>query len=222
MKKGHRVIGYVVIFDSRYHTDQSLSYANFYADWESRHGSFQNYVTVSSHMLCVIPDSLPFTRAAVLPLSLSTAAHGLYSKSTLSLRLPPHAQDGKVLVVWGGSSSVGSSTIQLAVASGITVLTTASAKNEDYVRSLGAKWVVDYSSPTAVDEIVKTLEGKEVIGAFNVIGDAEITTSCAEILTRFGGGIVATSRPFFGELPKSVESKASECFHLSNNNLVLT
>jgi NADPH:quinone reductase-like Zn-dependent oxidoreductase len=41
---------------------------------------------------------------------------------------------GKTLLVWGGSTSVGSNAIQLGVAAGYEVVTTASPKNFDYVR----------------------------------------------------------------------------------------
>lgn len=44
----------------------------------------------------------------------------------------------KTLLVHGGSGGVGSITIQLAVEKGIKVVATASAKNQEYVQSLGA------------------------------------------------------------------------------------
>jgi NADPH:quinone reductase-like Zn-dependent oxidoreductase len=70
----------------------------------------------------------------------------------------------------GGASSVGSSAIQLAVAAGYEVITTASPKNFDYVKKLGASQVFDYKSPTVVSDLLDAFEGKTSLGAFDTIG----------------------------------------------------
>jgi NADPH:quinone reductase-like Zn-dependent oxidoreductase len=71
---------------------------------------------------------------------MSTAACGLFQEDHLALQrssaLPKPTS--KTLLVWGGSTSVGSNAIQLAVAAGYEVFTTASPKNFDYVKKLGA------------------------------------------------------------------------------------
>ncbi len=97
----------------------------------------------------------------MLPLSVTTAASGLFQKANLGLPYPSvDAKDvDETLLVLGASSSVGSSAVQLAVASGFTVIATASKKNHDYVRSLGASEVVDHSSPTVIDDLVGLLKG---------------------------------------------------------------
>ena len=51
------------------------------------------------------------------------------------------------LFVYGGSSSVGQYAIQLAKLSGYKVVTTASKRNHELVRGLGADLVFDVSSP---------------------------------------------------------------------------
>lgn len=50
--------------------------------------------------------------------------------------------------------------IQLATLSGLQVIATASPKNTEFLISLGAKYVVDYSSPSATEEIQKITNGK--------------------------------------------------------------
>ncbi|KAJ5246254.1 alcohol dehydrogenase [Penicillium chermesinum] len=96
--------------------------------------AFQAYSTCREVLMAEVPDSLPLANAAVLPLGFSTAASGLY----INLKLPLPSLDpkptGKKILIWGGSSSVGSSTIQLAVASGLEVLTTASPANHEYAK----------------------------------------------------------------------------------------
>jgi NADPH:quinone reductase-like Zn-dependent oxidoreductase len=102
-------------------------------------------------------------------LALSTAAHGLYQKDMLNLPLPTNDPKsiGKALVVWGGSSAVGAATIQLAKASGLEVIATASPRNFDMVKGLGASAVFDYSSASIVDDIVARLKDKNVAGAYD-------------------------------------------------------
>lgn len=92
----------------------------------SSEGAFQAYTVLIEDMASHIPDSLSFESAAVLPLGLSTAVSGLFLKDQLALQLPSvlsKASTKKTLLVWGGSTSVGSNAIQLAVAAGYEVIT---------------------------------------------------------------------------------------------------
>lgn len=50
--------------------------------------------------------------------------------------------------------------VQIAKLSGYRVIATASRHNFDYVKSIGADFVVDYNDDTVVEEIVKLSEGK--------------------------------------------------------------
>ena len=96
--------------------------------------------------ICELPYEIPTANGVVLPLGISTAAAGLFQKDFLKLPLPtedPEKLD-RTVVIWGGSSSVGSCAIQLAVAAGADVITTASPSNFEYVKKLGAKSVFDY------------------------------------------------------------------------------
>lgn len=130
-------------------------------------GAFQTYTVLVDHMTAPIPDVLSYEAAAVLPLGISTAACGLFQKDHLALQYPSARPQptGKTLLIWGGSTSVGSNAIQLAVAAGYDVVTTASPRNFDYVRKLGACEVFDYSAKTVVRDIVKALNGKTIAGA---------------------------------------------------------
>ena len=124
-------------------------------------GAFQDYVVLLAHMASPIPDDLAFEDAAVLPLGVSTAACGLFQKDFLAMKAPSaaHEPTGKTLIVWGGSTSVGSNAIQLAVAAGYEVVTTASPRNFDYVKRLGASQAFDYRSKTVVADIVAACQG---------------------------------------------------------------
>jgi D-arabinose 1-dehydrogenase-like Zn-dependent alcohol dehydrogenase len=133
-------------------------------------GAFQRYVVLMDHMMSPIPDSMSFEQAAVLPLQLSTAAVGLFEQKGLGLSLPKRdpVDRGETVLVWGGSTGVGSNAIQLARNAGYRVVSTASARNFDYLRSLGAAAVVDRNSRTAIDELVSAIGGSSLAGSLAV------------------------------------------------------
>ncbi len=133
-------------------------------------GAFQHYAVLRSDLVSPIPDALPFEQAAVLPLTLSTAATGLFQADHLGLDLPgPHpVERPDTVLVWGGSTSVGSNAIQLARNAGYQVVATASARNFGYVRSLGASGAVDYHSRTAVDELVALIGDRPLAGTMAI------------------------------------------------------
>lgn len=145
-------------------------------------GAFQDYTVVLAHMAAPIPSTMSYEHAVVLPLALSTAACGLFQKDHLALNYPSATPKptGKTLLIWGGSTSVGSNAIQLAVAAGYEVITTSSPRNFGYVKRLGARQVFDYNSPTVVADIVGAFKGKTIAGALAVgTGSAE---ACADIV----------------------------------------
>lgn len=58
----------------------------------------------------------------------------------------------------------GNAAIQLAKLSGLTVITTASPKHNEYLKSLGADYVLPYSDPNTPAEIKKITKGKLYLG----------------------------------------------------------
>lgn len=146
-------------------------------------GAFQRYTVVLERMACPIPDAMAFEDAAVLPLALSTAACSLFQDDHLGLHYPSAAAvpTGETVLVWGGATSVGSNAIQLAVAAGYEVITTASPHNFAYVTSLGASQVFDYASPTVVPDLIAAFSGRTLAGAI-AIG----TTSAAAAIQIVG------------------------------------
>jgi NADPH:quinone reductase-like Zn-dependent oxidoreductase len=133
-------------------------------------------------MASPIPSFMSYGKACVLPLCLSIAACGLFQKDFLALPYPivSPKPSGKTLLVWGGSTSVGSNAIQLAVAVGHEVITTALPQNFDYVRRLGAVEVFDYRSKMIVKDIIEALRNRESAGAFAI--DTGSLKACIEIL----------------------------------------
>lgn len=134
-------------------------------------GAFQNYTLVQEIFTSHIPSTLSHQDAAVIPLGLTTAVAGLFQEDFMNLQLPsvpPQAPTGKTVLIWGGSTSVGSNAIQLAVAAGYEVFTTCSPRNFDYVKTLGASQAFDYNSKTVVKDVIAALKDKEVAGAYAI------------------------------------------------------
>lgn len=74
--------------------------------------AFQRFSTCRELLVAKVPDSLPLANAAVLPISVSTASAGLYKPHGLPLPSLDPKPTGKSILIWGGSSSCGSSAIQ--------------------------------------------------------------------------------------------------------------
>ncbi|EUC27719.1 hypothetical protein COCVIDRAFT_19901 [Bipolaris victoriae FI3] len=186
---GDRVLGDAVSIDQRSN--------------RSCEGAFQEYVVLRENLVSPIPDSLDYEHACVLPLAISTAACALYMKTYLALDPPSLKSEkkGKTVLIWGGSTSVGANAIQLATASGYEVITTASPKNFNFVKSLGATHVFDYHSATAVQDIIGVLKGSELAGSV-AIGDGSME-ACIKIVAASSGVkfIAQASLPMPSQIP---------------------
>ncbi|KAH7154797.1 chaperonin 10-like protein [Fusarium sp. MPI-SDFR-AT-0072] len=150
--------------------------------------AFQHYPTAVEKLTSPIPQGMAFEDAVVLPLAISTASAGLYDPAILNLPLPDPTGNGnatgKTILIWGGASSVGATAIQLAAASGATVITTASPTNHDFVRSLGASQVFDYRSASVIEDIVEVLKKTPCYGVFDAIGEDASFHATSAILDR--------------------------------------
>jgi NADPH:quinone reductase-like Zn-dependent oxidoreductase len=193
-KEGDRIIGHGLVL----------------WDLKPEGAAFQQHTIVTTNMASEIPANVAFEDAVVLPLCLSTASTGLFHETYLGLQLPTSPARkpiNKSLVVWGGASCVGSNGIQLAKAAGYEVITTASPRNFDYVKSLGADVAFDYNSSTVTEDILNTLKGKTLAGVLDCIGFSA-TPHCLEIAQKAEGSkFVATTKPRFPTPPEGVEIK---------------
>ncbi|MFC5187520.1 NADP-dependent oxidoreductase [Actinomadura harenae] len=105
-----------------------------------RHGTFAEYVAVPAGFLARRPVALDWAQSAGLPLAGLTALRMLNR-----LEVGP----GDVLLVYGASGGVGSVAVQLGRERGARVIGTASARNHDFVRTLGAEPVAYGDGQTA-------------------------------------------------------------------------
>ncbi|KAJ6597219.1 chaperonin 10-like protein [Mycena vulgaris] len=119
-------------------------------------GAFQQYALADVRMAAKIPADADYDSASSFPVAGNTAAGALYGqlKFTDPWLGGEGAYKGEKIVILGGSSSVGSYAIQLAVLSGFEVITTSSPAHFDYLKSLGATTVIDRSATDVAAQIM--------------------------------------------------------------------
>ena len=100
-------------------------------------GSYAEYAVVREDKLCLKPTNLTFEQAAVVPISAGTALQALRDVGEI--------EPGQRVLITGASGGVGSYAVQLAKAFDAEVTGVCSTSKLDFVRSLGADHVVDYT-----------------------------------------------------------------------------
>lgn len=99
-------------------------------------GAYAEYKCLPEKIVVPKPTNISFGEAATLPIGGRTAFHYLRKIEHL---------DGKKVLVYGASGSVGSYAVQLARHFGAEVTGVCSTANMNLVKSLGAQRVLDYS-----------------------------------------------------------------------------
>ncbi|KAJ7141780.1 chaperonin 10-like protein [Mycena crocata] len=124
-------------------------------------GAFQQYTLADVRYSSKIPASADFDSAATFGAGGRNGTETLYDQ--LKLTAPWLGGEGKYkgekIVILGGSSSMGSYAIQLAVLSGLEVITTSSPAHFTYLKSLGATTVIDRSAADAAAQILAAAGG---------------------------------------------------------------
>jgi NADPH:quinone reductase-like Zn-dependent oxidoreductase len=111
----------------------------------SSQGSYTEYAIALANTLALKPKSLSFDEAAAVPVGAATAWQGIFDHGQL--------QSGQRVLILGGSGGVGLFAVQFARWKGAHVISTTSTSNVDFVRSLGAETVIDYTKTHVENEI---------------------------------------------------------------------
>ena len=138
-------------------------------------GAYAEFVAIDEKLLARKPDNLSFAAAAALPLAGITAWQALVDFAKL--------KKGETVLIQGGSGGVGSLAVQFAKALGAKVITTASEKNMDFVRELGADQAIPYDK----EDFVAVIE-KQVDVVFDMIG-GDVLARSYEVIVK-GGRLV--------------------------------
>jgi NADPH:quinone reductase-like Zn-dependent oxidoreductase len=146
----------------------------------SGNGSFAELTPVKAGSLAAKPTSVDFVTAAAYPLVAASAYQALVDTAHV-------AADQKVLI-HGGAGGIGSQAIQMAKAAGAYVATTAGSKDLDFVKSLGADEVIDYTT----QDFSTILKDYDVV--FDTVG-GETNTKSYQVLKPGGMLISMAAQP---------------------------
>lgn len=155
----------------------------FYHGDLSKPGGYAEYAITTAHSTAAIPENVSYAAAAAIPCAGLTAYEAIVRRLDVQ---PEHT-------VWmqGGAGGVGGYGIQICKNIGATIITTASAHNHEFVKSLGADHVIDYNTENVVERIMEISNG---LGIDRVLGavDANTANEGIEVLN-FRGGLACIS-----------------------------
>ena len=137
-------------------------------------GSYAEYAVIPVSSLARKPKALSFEEAAGVPIAAETAYRALHEAGGI--------KSGQTVLIHGAAGGVGSAAVQIARAAGARVIGTASANNLEFLKSIGADQVIDYTAHKFEDV------GKNVDLVLNT-ANAE-TTSRSIAIVREGGVLV--------------------------------
>ncbi|MFC1946551.1 NAD(P)-dependent alcohol dehydrogenase [Chloroflexota bacterium] len=98
---------------------------------------YAEYVSAAEKNLAIKPVNLTFEEAATVPQAAVVALQGLRNKGNI--------QPGKKVLINGSSGGIGTFAIQIAKSYDTEVTGVCSTRNTDFVLSLGADYVIDYT-----------------------------------------------------------------------------
>lgn len=138
-------------------------------------GTYAEYTVAPVETTALKPEALSFEEAVTIPAGAATAWMALFEGADL--------QPGQRVLILGAAGGVGLYAVQLARWKGARVTATTSTANLDFVRSLGAETVIDYTTADLeqevhdVDLVIDAVGGGTLERAMNVIkpGGAVLT-----------------------------------------------
>jgi NADPH:quinone reductase-like Zn-dependent oxidoreductase len=130
-------------------------------------GAYAQKLAIKASIVARKPDALSHPQCAALALAGLTALVSI--EDTLKLAR------GETILIQGGAGGVAGFAIQFAKHIGARVITTASAANHAYVRSLGADEVIDYRTEdftqkvSGCDAVFDTVGGEVALQSYSVL-----------------------------------------------------
>jgi NADPH:quinone reductase-like Zn-dependent oxidoreductase len=142
-------------------------------------GSFAEFTPAKAETLALKPKSVDFITAAALPMSTVSAYQALVEHMNL--------QPNQKILIHGGAGGIGSQAIQIAKNIGAYVATTASTKETDFVKELGADEAIDYKS----QDFSQLLNNYDAV--FDTVGGE--TNAKSYTILKPGGTLVSMVQP---------------------------
>jgi NADPH:quinone reductase-like Zn-dependent oxidoreductase len=157
-------------------------------DWFAE-GATAEYCLSALTSLAEKPSRLTHPEASSVPIGALTAWQGLYDRA--------HLQAGERVLIHGGSGAVGVFAIQLAHRVGAHVITTASARNFEFLSQLGARQLIDYHAERFEDR------ARDVDIVFDTVGGETLQRSWS--LLKPGGRMITIAADSEGTKDERIE-----------------
>jgi len=169
-------------------------------------GGYAEYCIAPEEQVLKIPKGINMIEAAAIPETFFTVwANLFYGKKVLK---------GKKILIHGGASGIGTTAIQLAIAYGAIVYTTAgSAKKCSVLNKLGIEKSINYKKEDFVESIKKYTNNRGIDIVLDIIG-ADYFDKNLEILSKNGRLIILA---FQGGFKKKVN-----LLPILKNHLIVT
>jgi NADPH:quinone reductase-like Zn-dependent oxidoreductase len=179
----------------------------------AREGSYAEYMVARESEIALKSRSIDFVTAAAIPLAALTAWQALFDNGQLAA--------GQTVLIHGAAGGVGHFAVQLAKIKGARAIATASPRNHEFLRSLGADQVIDYNTARFedvvhdVDMVLDTITGETADRSYQVIKKGGIYVSilrppseekAAERGVRTGHTFVRADVAQLDEIAKLVDS----------------
>jgi NADPH:quinone reductase-like Zn-dependent oxidoreductase len=141
----------------------------------SRDGAYAEYIVIRESEVALKPKSIDHIHAAAIPLAALTAWQSLFDAGGLKA--------GQTVLIHAAAGGVGHFAVQLAKWKGARVIATASKRNHDFLRKLGADAVIDYTAAKFedvvhdVDVVLDTMAGDTQTRSWKVLKKGGILVS---------------------------------------------
>ncbi len=146
----------------------------------TRFGTYAEYVAVDDYLLAKKPENISYAAAASVPLAGLTAYQALFDHGKL--------EKGQTVLIQGGAGGVGTFAVQFAKAVGAKVITTASKKNHELLKKIGADETIDYHEENFAEKL------SDIDLIFDTIG-GDVQKESFKIAKKHTGRIVTIVGP---------------------------
>ncbi|MBI5814763.1 MAG: zinc-binding dehydrogenase [Nitrospinae bacterium] len=169
-------------------------------------GAYAQFHAVRTDIVHKKPANLTHVQAAAIPLAGMAAWQGLFKQARLAM--------GETILIYGAAGGVGSLAVQMASWAGARVIGVCSTANFEYLKSLGADHIVDYTKGSVAERIHQITNGEGVEVVLETVGDDCLIESF-EIIKQFGRIVflnaITSNKPLSALNPAKLKNAAIFC-----------
>ena len=169
-------------------------------EW-AKQGAFAEFVATKEKFITLKPKNLSWTESGAVPLAALTAWQGLFDHGNL--------KNGQKVIIHAAAGGVGLFALQFAKWKGAYVVATASERNIEFLRSVGADDIIDYTKYKLTDKTKKA----DVV--FDSVATPEVQLESFKALKPGGKYVSITAGPS-EELLKGFDISATRFLFISS------